>query len=341
MRHLQKCLFHLPERDLQEIVVGVGDDWIRLRGARIFVSGGTGFFGKWILGALAFADAELGLNLRLTILSRAPERFLEIHPKARDRAGWNWIEGDVATFSGGNERFDFVLHAATDTLGVATPAAEERRAHAIVEGTRRMLELTRSSVARRMLNVSSGAVYGAAAGQLAGAREEDFAGAFPLTPYARAKREAEQLCEKSGVDFVTARAFAFLGPHLSLDAHYAAGNFLRDAHRGGPIIVRGDGTALRAYLYPTDLVIWLLRILLHGEPARAYNVGSDEAISTGDLARRSAQACSPALDVVIEAALPHGPQNIYLGDISRARRELGLAVTVPLDDAIRRTLAWL
>jgi dTDP-glucose 4,6-dehydratase len=160
-------------------------------------------------------------------------------------------------------------------------------------------------------------------------------------PYGEAKREAERLCAESGVDFVTARAFAFLGPYLPLDAHFAAGNFLRDARRGGPILVRGDGTALRSYLYPADLVVWLLRILLRGRRARAYNVGSDEVVSTAQLARCIAVAVRRPPEVVIQSVQPQGPQNIYLPDIRRARAELNLDVAIPLQDAIARTLAFL
>jgi nucleoside-diphosphate-sugar epimerase len=201
-----------------------------------------------------------------------------------------------------------------------------------------MLMLARAGGAR-LLNVSSGGVYGAAAGKRSGAREEDEP--VPVTAYGRAKLAAEKLCSESEVDFVSARAFAFLGPHLPLDAHYAAGNFLRDALAGGPIVVRGDGTALRSYLYPTELVTWLLRLLVRGQRGTVYNVGSDEVVSTGELAHRIAADCSPAPMVTIQSAQPHGPQNIYLPDISRARGELGLDVGVKLDEAIRRTLSFL
>jgi nucleoside-diphosphate-sugar epimerase len=125
---------------------------------------------------------------------------------------------------------------------------------------------------------------------------------------------------------------------LPLDAHFAAGNFLRDAVRGGPILVRGDGTALRTYLYPIDLVAWLLRILVRGSRGRAYNVGSNEHVSTAELARLIAATVQPVPEVVIQASQPQGPQNIYLPDISRARNELQLEVTVPLRNAIARTL---
>ena len=245
MRKSQKCLFGLPPDDLAEILRFLEPAWPELKGRRLFLSGGTGFFGKWLLGALACADAEFSLGLHITVLSRDPARFLEKYP---DAAGFDFVQGDVLRFAIPPGRYDFILHAATDTTAISTPAQEEERSRVIVDGTRRMLDLALQSGVRRLLNISSGGVYGAAAARPSGAREEDEPA--PSTPYGRAKLEAEKLCENSGIDFVTARAFAFLGPHLPLDAHYAAGNFLRDALRGGPIRVRGDGTALRSYLYP-------------------------------------------------------------------------------------------
>jgi nucleoside-diphosphate-sugar epimerase len=179
--------------------------------------------------------------------------------------------------------------------------------------------------------VSSGAVYGATPS----AREDDPAPSTTL--YGHAKKEAERLCDEA----VIARAFAFLGPWLPLDAHFAAGNFLRDALRGGPILVRGDGTALRSYLHPADLVVWLVRMLVRGERGRAYNVGSDEAVTTGELAHKIAEAVQPQPAVVIQSIQPQGPQNVYLPNIERAREELNLDVAIPLREAIERTLEFL
>jgi nucleoside-diphosphate-sugar epimerase len=336
---LRKPLFALPASDLEHIVLRSSAELAELRGKSLFITGGTGFFGKWLVAALCHADAQLGLGLRLTVLSRDPGKFLALHPEAAALDSLRFQPGDVADFPLAEDHYDYIIHAATETLDIVTAAQEEARARAIVDGTRRVLELARQCGVRRLLHVSSGGVYGTAAGKLSGASEDD--AASPTTPYARAKREAEKLCENSSLDFTTARAFAFLGPHLALDAHYAAGNFLRDAHRGGPILVRGDGTALRSYLYPADLVVWLLRILLRGERARAYNVGSDETVSTAQLARRIAGKISPTPEVIIQSLQPQGPQNIYLPDIRRARTELNLDVAIPLDEAIARTLAFL
>ena len=341
MSKFQNQLFGLPGQDLAHILREAAKDLEELRGQRIFVTGGTGFFGKWLLGGLCHADAELGLGLRLTVLSRDPAAFARQFPEVTEMDGVDFARGQVAEFSGDDSRFDYVLHAAADTTVFTTKTQEHERTRSIVEGTRRMLELAQKCGARRMLNVSSGAVYGALTGQRTGAKEHDYADATPLTSYAEAKRAAEELCAASEVDFVTARAFAFLGPHLPLEAHFAAGNFLRDARRGGPIVVRGDGTALRSYLHPADLVVWLVRIMTRGQRGRAYNVGSDEHVTVGELAHRIAAAVRPAPEVIIQAAQAAGPQNIYLPDVRRARSELGLDVAITLDDAIARTVAFL
>jgi nucleoside-diphosphate-sugar epimerase len=344
-RKSQNNLFALSARDLAHILRDAATELEDLRGKSVFLTGGTGFFGKWLLAALCRADAELGLGLRVTVLSRDPASFLRRHPEVAGQSVLRFEQGHVADFPMVDPRHDYIIHAAADTTAFTTDTEERERSRVIVKGTRHVLDWARRSGASRLLHVSSGAVYGAAAGQPSGAKEDDAASAQPLNPYAAAKREAERLCAESGVDFVTARAFAFLGPYLPLDAHFAAGNFLRDALRGGPILVRGDGTALRSYLHPADLVVWLLRILLRGLRARAYNVGSDEVVTTAQLARLIAEAARPGIqpkpEVVVQSVQPSGPQNIYLPDIHRARAELNLDVAIPLDGAIARTLAFL
>ena len=334
-------LFGLPGADLAHILRHATAELEELRGKRLFLTGGTGFFGKWLLGALLFSNDELGLDLKITVLSRKPLDFQRSFPIEANREDLRFLGGDVATFPSDHRSFDYLIHAATETTAFTNPVDEQNRSRIITEGTRHMLDFARTSGAKRFLNISSGGVYGAASSQPSGANEDDFTQAVAVTPYAEAKREAELLCAESNVDFVTARAFAFLGPHLPLDAHFAAGNFLRDAIRGGPILVRGDGTALRSYLHPADLVVWLLRILIRGQSGRAYNVGSDEAVTTAQLARFIANAVEPKPEVVIQSVQPQGPQNIYLPNIARARAELNLGVFIPLQDAIARTLAFL
>ena len=270
--------------DLHHVLDHTRDLWEELRDGRIFVTGGTGFFGCWLLETFAFANSQLDLKAKLTALTRDPAAF---RGKARHLSGHPSIDlwqGDVRDFKFPDGEFSHVVHAATTS---GAPVAAKEMMDTIVEGTRRVLDFAAGCNAQEFLLTSSGAVYGTQPPDLAaipesyeGVPEED----DPKSVYGRGKRLAESLCEKSGLDVKIARCFAFAGPHLPLDAHYAIGNFIRDALAGGPIRIGGDGTPLRSYLYAADLAIWLWTILFRGETNRPYNVGSGEAISIADLA---------------------------------------------------------
>jgi dTDP-glucose 4,6-dehydratase len=144
---------------------------------------------------------------------------------------------------------------------------------------------------------------------------------------------------------VTARAFAFVGPYLPLDAHFAVGNFMRDALAGDTIRVGGDGTPYRSYLHAADLAVWLWTMLARGRGGRAYNVGSDEAMSIRELADAVSRAArtigrNPIVSIA-RPADPSAPPARYVPSTRRASEELGLRVRISLDDALARTLEWL
>ncbi len=239
-----------------------------LAGGRVFVTGGTGFVGSWILEVLCAANDGAGLGLRATVLTRDPEGFARRAPHLAGHALFDLRRGDVRTFPLREERYDAVVHAAFDSSRPVDPAQTRET---IAGGTARCLELARRSGARRFLFVSSGAVYGRQPEEITNAAEDSVGrpGAEQTrTEYGTAKLEAEEAALRAGREggfgVTVARGFAFVGPRLPLDAHFAIGNFLGDALAGRPIRVRGDGSAVRSYLYAPDLAVWLLAILLRG-----------------------------------------------------------------------------
>ena len=139
-----------------------------------------------------------------------------------------------------------------------------------------------------------------------------------------------------------ARCFAFVGPYLPLDAHFAVGNFIRDGLRGGPIRVSGDGTPYRSYLYAADLAIWLWTILLQravGAPVQRRLGGGDLTIA--ELAQLVAARSRQSVPVdVARAATAGASAERYVPAVTRAQSELGLRLTVPLEEGIRRTVGW-
>jgi dTDP-glucose 4,6-dehydratase len=320
--------------------------WDSFRGARLFLTGGTGFFGKWILESWVRAEEEYGLGSRVVVLSRDPDAFRRAMPALSGSPTLTFLRGDVLDFDLPNEGFTHVIHAATPVDPALERSDPEGLRRIAVDGTRRVLEWAERSRKRpRILFTSSGAVYGPQPAGKGPLTEDDPLpeDATSASAYARGKRDAERLCREAaarGTSCTIARCFAFAGPYLPLDREYAFGNFLRDALGGGPVRVSGDGSAIRSYLYASDLASWLLTLLSRGESGRAYNVGSDEPVSIGELAGRIARRMGCGLEIAGKPAPGLAPSR-YVPSIERARTELGLAVTVPLDEAIDRTARFL
>jgi dTDP-glucose 4,6-dehydratase len=330
------------ERD--EIVRGVGD-WEPLREANLFITGGTGFFGKWLLEGLDEAQRVHGLKLRATVLSRDPGRFLQAMPHLRNAPWLSFQAGNITSFQPPHRKFTHLLHgaASSDARDYARDPLAGMRT--IVEGTRQVMEAMSHQASLRVLFLSSGAVYGPQPAELTHIPED-----FPLPPdtedrgqaYGQAKRESERIvsaaCAALSFPCPIARCFAFAGPHLPLDQHFAFGNFIRDALAGGPIRVGGDGTPMRSYLYASELAVWLWSLLMRGE-STTYHVGSDQALSIRDLAQAIAAATDTVVDVAQEAEAGFKPSR-YVPAVTRVPEGLGLRQTVDLAASIRRTLAW-
>jgi nucleoside-diphosphate-sugar epimerase len=331
--------------------------WEPLRGASLFISGGTGFFGIWLLEAILAANRERSLGCRVMVLSRDPARFAAKAPHLAADPALSFVEGDVRDFRFPAGPVTHLIHAATEASASLNANNPQAMFDVCVEGTRRMLALAQEKRASRFLFTSSGAVYGRQPPELTHMPEDFRGGPDPLdirSAYAEGKRAAELLCAMAacpssaggtGLHVSIARCFAFVGPHLPLDVHFAIGNFIRDCIACGPIRIGGDGTPFRSYLYAADLVEWLFTILLCGESGRAYNVGSEEAISIGQLADRLADIAvtvwpdrgRPEI-VIAKQPQPGQLAERYVPNCRRAREELGLVPATSLDESIRLTM---
>lgn len=322
--------------DCKTILEKAPVDWSLLKNKRIFLSGGTGFFGKWLLHSFLYLNETLELNSKLTVLSRSPKNFLLKNSYFFGKSCIKFIKGDIRSISSYKEKQDYIIHAATP---VNTNQQDNVIYSIILDGTKHIVKYAKRASVKKILYISSGAIYGKQSSE--SCRIPESSTPHPDSVYAIGKFEAERLLINNAVDTTIARCFSFVGPYLPLDKYYPIGNFINDVINNHPLIIKGDGTPKRSYMYTADLMIWLWTILLNGRTNEIYNVGSEDPISVPDLAKTVIEESGSALNyethkLPSDNALPTS----YIPSTQKAQKELGLKQNYSLSESIKRTIAW-
>lgn len=339
------------EQDFAQIGNLARSSFDQLKDSHIFLTGGTGFIGTWVLEAIRFVNENQGANIRVTILTRNPENFHLKYPHLFEHPNFHYLAGDVVNLPYESlktaSQFTHLIHAATDASAELNEINPLRMFDTVVLGTRQILDFAVKEKISKVLYLSSGAVYGQQAPGVDFVSEASMSAPDCLNPkntYAEGKRASEMLCaiysKQFGCHIVIARIFALLGPLLNLDIHFAAGNFIRDAISGKKISVSGDGRPERSYLYPLDLVVWLLAMLTHGKSGAAYNAGSEEGISIADLAKLTSSLIGNHGYEILGLTDSGWNPGRYVPSSEHIRDQLGVKQTVSLADAIKRTAYW-
>lgn len=334
--------------DLNYILMHTNSVWEALRNQNIFITGGTGFFGSWLLESFVWINGKLQLNAHAVVLTRKPQDFAKKCPHLISHSSLSFHEGDITNFKFPHGDFSHVIHAATDANAQPTDNEALATLDTIVEGTKHILKFAAQCHAKRFLLISSGAVYGKQPSHVSHLTEDHLT-THDITKsssfYGLGKITAEHVtslyARQYQFDITIARCFAFVGPYLPLNSRFAIGNFIYNRLTNTPLLVTGDGTPIRSYLYAADLAICLWNILFKGKNGCTYNVGSDQAISIAELAKLIAELQEPYLPLKINQVpdLSRQPMR-YVPDVTRLKTELNVPEPVPLKDAIMRTYNW-
>ena len=335
-------------KDLNHILKNTKDVWKELKNKKIFITGGTGFIGCWLLESFVYANEKLNLNSSAIVLTRNLDKIQRKAPHLFSNSAIKFIVGDIRSFSFPCANFSDIIHAAAETESKLYEENPMLMLDILIQGTKRVLDFAVNCNAERFLLVSSGAIYGEQPSEITNIRE-DFKGSLnPIginSVYGFGKSISELLCviyaKEQNLNTKIARCFAFVGPYLSLDSHFAIGNFINNFICHEPIVIKGDGTPYRSYLYAADLVIWLWNILVRGETCKPYNVGSEKPISICDLAELISNIHEPKLKIFVKGIKKSGRHiERYVPSTKRARLELNLEQKISLQDAIKRTINW-
>jgi nucleoside-diphosphate-sugar epimerase len=324
----------LPVEDLEHIFENTKDIWESFRGKSIFLTGGTGFFGKWLLESFIYANEKLALNAKITTLTRNPEAFFKEYPFYEDHANTvRFVKGDILNYDFYlDEKFQFIIHAATAASEILNKSNPLVMMDTITIGTRKVLDFAITQPIEGFLFISSGAIYGKQPWNHSHINEHD---SFTIninnsnSAYAEGKRIAELYCstyfEKYNLPIKIARCFAFVGPYLPLDTHFAIGNFINNIINSEDIIIKGDGSTIRSYMYASDLVISLWSILAKACHNEIYNIGSDNFISIEKLA-----------EIIIRVS----KKNQHLKILNNHTSSKASNIYVPNIDALKKFKKW-
>ena len=333
--------------DLEEINELSRDDLEHLVNSNVVITGASGFIGSWLTMSWASARQKYKGQGKLLLTSRSPTSIWKQAQKIDAKCPVRMISSEIRSFNIPDEfHHGYIIHAATPASASLNTDDPYKMFNVIIEGQDRILaEALRAS--SRLLFLSSGAIYGKQALELARLREEPFSyqnDDSRISAYHDGKRAAEMQSDiavlRWGADVVTARLFAFIAPLLPFGTHFAAGNFMQDALGGSEIIIKSGGGSVRSYQYATDLCCHLWALAVRGKTGEKYNVGSDVAVSIKDLAQAVARNVNPLAEVVITGVDTIENTTRYVPSIEKVRSQFKMKNHVDLDEAIKRTALW-
>lgn len=324
----------ISKNDLRECLEVSQNKLLELSDSNVLILGASGFVGGWLSNVLAHSNLELGTNIRMRLVSRNPKNFL--NPEYVDH-NVSFIPLDLLKLKNSRfETFDFAFHLATPSVAQTGGLESESVYTTTINATQLLIEnAVMNGNKPTILHASSGGVYEQSQKKHLIAEDDNKVVANSSQHnYKNAKIETERLILESTnrgeIRGTSPRLFAFFGPGISLKDHFAIGNFMKDKLEGREIQVKGNPKTTRSYLYPTDLVNWLLAAILNPS-SEATHIGSEDAISMKDLAELVSKKI-----LKINYQNPDAPVSHYVPSTTNTRTRLGVSQRVALEDGLDR-----
>lgn len=313
--------------------------WEVLAGKTIFVTGATGLIGRTLIETLLHLQGEKPAILALV---RDTARARELFGGDDIPQGLRFVEGTVERLPAIAEPIDYIVHGACPTASTYFVEHPVETMAAILDGTRRVLELAREKNVRGMVHLSSMEVYG----QIM-TREplaEEALGYIDLasvrSSYSEGKRMAECLChayaEEYGVPVKVARLAQTFGAGVARDDGRVFAYMARCALNGENIVLKTDGSKENAYLCTNDAATAILVLLERGTAGETYNVANEATYcSVKEMAELVAQTLGGGKISVHTGADRHCglyPPAGYLNMSAKKLRSLGWHPAIGLEE---------
>ena len=313
-----------------------------LKNTEILVTGGTGFFGKWIVKIITYLNDNLAFNIKLYLVARNNSSY--INNIVENRNDIFFIKNDIRNLREIPSTIEYIIHTAATPDNSVHMSNPIEVMDIISNGTKQVLDLALGlDNIKKILNISSGQVYGTLRSNKISEANVGILDTNSVNSiYPEAKRYSETLsfAYKSlyKLPIVQVRPFSFVGPYMGLEKPWAINNFIKDAIKFKKIRILGNGKPIRSYMYPTDMAWWILNMLVDSKNGVVYNLGSQEGISLEELAIKIKNKIG--MEVNIEILNMNDESSIFVPDESLVKNRLGLDIKVGIDEALDRTIDW-
>ena len=339
------------EEDLR-VITAADLPWEQFAGKTVLISGANGFLPAYMVETLLYLNkTKLSQPVKVIGLVRNRERAEARFAADCDTAEFQLLVQDVCTTVTLEEPVDYVIHAASQASPKYYGTDPVGTMSANVLGTHNLLGLARAKQARGFLFFSSGEVYGQVDPRQIPITETTYGYVDPTdvrSCYAESKRLGETMCvcwsHQYQVPVKIVRPFHTYGPGMRLDDGRVFADFVGDIVNHRDIVIKSDGSAVRAFCYLADAVRGFFTVLLAGQIGQAYNIGNAKAeVSVQELATILVGLFPEQRLQVINTT--RAPEPGYLKsriarncpDISKAR-QLGWEPTVSVAEGFRRTI---
>jgi len=322
------------------------DRLLALKNQSIYITGAGGFIGSWLLELINCLNDELNFNINVVATSRNWNYVKQHRPHLCKNL--TLLEVDVMNPFDIPEECQWIIHLAATPDKSVHASNPLSVVHTITQGTNNLLEAaSRVSNVQKIIYLSSGQIYGAQTDGVDVIDEKQF---FPsdctsiFGCYIQAKRMAENLCQiyrsQMRLPISILRPFAFVGPYQILNKPWVMNNFIRDALSGNKINIEGNPNTVRSYMYPSDMAYWILSYMVNSQDGDVLNLGSEQGSSLSDIATLVAKNFNKNISIETTINADSLLLSRFVPNISKAKQEYGLDITIDLEMAIQKTLAW-
>jgi len=348
-------LHHTKNRIIEEDLAVIANSdlaWSDFAGKVVLISGANGFLPAYMVETLLYLNAQkLSQPVKVIALVRNLERAEARFATYSNDANLKFLVQDVCAPVKVDGPVDYVIHAASQASPKYYGVDPVGTLSANVLGTHRLLELARDKRAKGFLFFSSGEVYGHVDPAHIPTAEDAYGYVDPTdvrSCYAEGKRLGETMCicwtHQYQVPTKIVRPFHTYGPGMRLDDGRVFADFVADILNERDIVMKSDGTTVRAFCYLSDAVRGFFTVLLKGRVGHAYNIGNDRGeVSVQELARILVGLFPEKQLKVITCVSAQAPGYLKSAimrtcpDISKAR-QLGWDPIISVADGFRRTI---